>query len=119
MKRTAAIVSLLLAVMIGARASAPVWIAFYDWEIQRAKRAAILAMNSPEVWQRFPSEQHERHYTPIVRDIAFGFSTKRGSGSILTVIIPTTHFGPRHRAEIHVIFDQGLRIIGIAEAPQI
>jgi hypothetical protein len=54
-----------------------------------------------------------------IREIAFGFSAKRGSGSILTVIIPITHIGPRHRALIHVTFDQGLRIIGIAEVPQI
>jgi hypothetical protein len=118
-KRSTATLGLVLALTLAARAAAPVWILFYEWELQRAKRAAVVAMNSPEVWKRFPKEQHERHYTPIMRDIAFGFTTKRGSGSILTVIIPTTHIGPRHRALVHVTFDQGLKIIGIAEVPQI
>ena len=120
MKRATLIVSLLLACTAAAvHAAAPVWISFRESELQWAKRAALRVMNSGPVWARFSTGQHERHYTPIVRDIAFGFSTERGKGSTLTVIIPTTHIGPRHRASVHVTFDQTLRIIGIAEVPQI
>jgi hypothetical protein len=118
-KHATVTIILLLVFGVAAGASPEMWASFYDWELQRAKVSALRAMNTPEVWKRFPREQHERHYTPIVRDIAFGFATKRGSGSILTVIIPTTHIGPRHRALVYVTFDQGLKIIHIAEVPQI
>jgi hypothetical protein len=118
-KHAALFVSMLLASALALGAAAPVWISFYGWELERAKRAAIAAINSPDVWARFPSEQHKRHYTPIIRDIAFGFSEERGKGSIVTVIIPTTQIGPRHRALVHVTFDQGLKITHIAEVPEI
>jgi hypothetical protein len=116
-KRIAAIVSIMLAATAAAREPVPVWIAFTDQELQRAKRTALHAMNSPEVWARFPKPKrtHQVHYTPLLRGISYGFSKARGLDTV-TVVIPTTHIGPRHRAVVHVIFDQGLKIIDIVES---
>jgi hypothetical protein len=115
MKRAATIVSLILAATVAAREPVPLWITFTEEELQRAKRIALQAMNSPEVWARFPKHAHQRHYTPLLREISYGFSKARGLDTV-TVMIPTTHIGPRHRAEVDVIFVQGLKLIDIEES---
>ena len=118
MKRLAAIVSFVLTVTVAAREPVPLWIAFTEEELRRAKQTALQAMNSPEVWQKFPKRPHERHYNPLLREISFGFSKAAGLDTV-TVIIPTTHIGPRHRALIYVTFNQGVvQIIDIAEVPE-
>ena len=93
------------------------WINFSDAELQRNKKAALKAMNSPEAWRRFPKEQHQRHYTPLVREISFSFYPP--DVDKVTVIIPTTHIGPRHQASIYVTFDHSGKILTMAEVPQI
>src|SRR5207244_1992122 len=76
---------------------------FSDAELQRDKRRALAAINSPEVWRRFPKYPHQPHYTPVLREIDFCFYPPQVN--TVTVVIPTTHIGPRHRALIYVKFD--------------
>ena len=93
------------------------WIQFSDAELQRDKHAALKAMNSPEAWHRFPTHEHQRHYTPIIREIDFCFYPP--DVDKVTVVIPTTHVGPRHRANIYATFDHFGRLLNLEEVPQI
>jgi hypothetical protein len=69
-----------LATVASAREPAPLWIVFTDAELQRAKRAALRAINAPHIWERFPKQRHERRYKPLPREISYGFSqTKDGN----------------------------------------
>jgi hypothetical protein len=106
-----------LAATTAVNAALPMWINFSDAELQRDKRAALEAMNSPEVWRRFPKQQHERHYTPVLREISFSFYPPEVNK--VTVIIPTTHIGPRHKALIYVTFDHAGKILEMSEVPEI
>ena len=117
MKRALLMVSLLLVASQLTHAALPMWIQFSDTELQRDKQAAIKAMNSSQVWRRFPKHPHQRHYTPILRDIDFCFYPP--DVDKVTVVIPTTHIGPRHRALIYVTFDHFGRILDMNEVPQI
>ena len=117
-KRTTLLFSLLLLATASAREKWPVFIAFPEADLQRDERAALQAMNSPAAWSRFPKHAHERHYTPILREISFAFSTSKDRGTV-TVIIPTTRIGPRHRALIYVTFDGLGRIRDLDEVPEI
>lgn len=118
MKRATIILSLLLTTTAAAREPVPLWISFTEAELQRAKRTALHMMNSPEVWAQFPQRPHQAHYIALLRQIGFGFSQERGLNTV-TVFIPTTHVGLRHRADVCVKFDQGLKITDIAESPEI
>ena len=117
MKRATAIVVLLLATSAASRAALPMWIQFSDAELQRDKQAAIIAMNSPDAWRRFPKHRHQRYYTPILREIDFCFYPP--DVNKVTVVIPTTHIGPRHRALIYVTFDHFGKILDMAEGAEI
>jgi hypothetical protein len=61
-------VSLILATTVAAREPVPLWITFTEEELQRAKRIALQAMNSPEVWARFPKRGHQRLGSGAERD---------------------------------------------------
>ena len=115
--RVTATLSLMLAATGALDAALPMWINFSDAELQRDKRIALAAMNSPEVWRRFPMQQHERRYTPVMREISFSFYPPEVNK--VTVIVPTTHVGPRHRALIYVTFDHAGKILEISEVPEI
>jgi hypothetical protein len=117
MKRALLMLGLLLVASQLIHAALPMWIQFSDAELQRDKQAAIKAMNSPKVWRRFPKYPHQRHYTPIVRHIDFCFYPP--DVDKVTVVILTTHIGPRHRALIYVTFDHFGRILDMNEVPQI
>jgi hypothetical protein len=117
-KRIALLFGLLLLATASAREKWPVFIAFPEADLQRDKHAALRAMNSPAAWSRFPTHAHQHHYTPLLRQISFAFSTGK-DGDTVTVIIPTTHIGPRHRALIYVTFDGLGRIRDLDEVPQI
>ena len=93
------------------------WIQFSDAELQRDKRMALAAINSPEVWRRFPKYPHQPHYTPVLREIDFCFYPPQVN--TVTVVIPTTNIGPRHRALIYVKFDHAGKIFDMQEVPEI
>lgn len=119
MKPLLAFFLVLLAASADAREPWPVWISFPEADLQRNKRAALRAINSPEEWRRFPREKHERRYTPILREIGFAFSQTKKEGDTVTVIIPTTASQHIHRTLIYVTFNGRGEIIGLSEVPEI
>ena len=96
-----------------------IFAAFSESEMQQNKQIALRAINSPEVWRRFPKHEHQHHYTPLIHEISFGFSTTRTRYQTMTVIIPTTHIGPRHRTLIYVRLDGRGDIPDMEEVPDI
>jgi len=53
----------------------------------------------------------------VLREIDFCFYPP--DVKTVTVVIPTTHIGPRHRALIYVKFDHAGKIIDMQEVPEI
>jgi len=118
-KRIVILTGVLFVATANAREKWPVFIAFSEVELQHAKQVALRAMNSPEAWQRFPTHAHQRHYTPILGEISFAYSTTPAEGHTVTVIIPTTHIGPRHRALIYATFNHRGKLLDLDEVPEI
>jgi hypothetical protein len=118
-KRATLLISLLLLATATAREKWPVFIAFSETELRHAKQVAIRAMNSPEAWRGFPSRSHERHYTPVLSEISFAYSTSHNEGETVTVIVPTTHIGSRHRALIYATFNHRGKLLDLDEVPEI
>jgi hypothetical protein len=98
---------------------AEIFAAFRESDMQRNKQIALRAINSPEAWRRFPRNPHQRHYTAEMREISFGFSTTPRGYETMTVIIPTTHIGPRHRTLIYVRLNGRGDILDMEEVPEI
>jgi hypothetical protein len=108
----------LMSIAVGAD-KPDIFAAFSESDMQHNKQIALRAINSPEVWRRFPKNEHQRHYTPLTGEISFGFSTTRTGYQTMTIIIPTTHFGPRHRTLIYVRLTGRGDILDMEEVPQI
>jgi hypothetical protein len=118
-KRATIIVMLLLTAAASAREQRESFAAFREIDLQRNKQIALRAINSPEAWRRFPKREHQRHYTPLTREISFAFTSTSTGYCTMYVIIPTTHVGPRHRTDIYVRLDGRGDLLDMEEVPEI
>jgi len=87
-------------------------IVYTEAELQTYKDEAVKAINSPEVWKRFPKQKHEDRYTVVPKGIQYWFEPDKPNQVIVIVPVTKVEF---HAYYVAVTFKRGGEIIDMYE----